>query len=202
MRAQSRFGDAHGVPADGAGKFPRARNVGAQRAQIAVVDADDARAEPIRAAHAVRRVCFGEHAHVHRARRAGKAQIRFVVEHGKHQQHRVGAEAAREKNLILVDDEFLAQHGLRELGAHEREVFVSALKEFFVAEHGDGVRALRVDARDFRRRKVFADEALRRRGLLAFEDEGGNAGALPRFERAVKIAVARSDVPAEVFERS
>ena len=85
VRAQSRFGDAHGVPADGAGKFPRARNVGAQRAQIAVVDADDARAEPIRAAHAVRRVRFGEHAHVHRARRAGKAQIRFVVEHGKHQ---------------------------------------------------------------------------------------------------------------------
>ena len=80
-------------------------------------------------------------------------------------------------DLVRVDDKILAQHGDRDLGAHQGQKIETALKVLLVGQHRDGGGVTVVDAGDGGRIKVVADQPLGGRGLLALENE---AGALSR----------------------
>ena len=115
-----------------------------ERLEVAVVDADHRRAEPQGAIELAPR-CAPRRGW--RARRpwprASRSRRSAPLERGHDQQHRVGAGGARLPELVLVDDELLAEHGDGDGRPHGDQIVEAALEVLRVGEHRDRGRARR-----------------------------------------------------------
>ena len=144
--------------------------------QVAVVDAEDPRAECGGARCLLLVDHLGEHVHVEGGGHGGEVRVLVVGEHREHEQDCVRAEVAGGVDLHLVDDEVLAQDGQVRCGRDSGEVVVIAPEVVGLAQHGDGGGVAGVDARYLPRLVVLADGAQRRGRGLALHDVGGARG--------------------------
>ena len=148
-----------------------------ERAQVAVVDADERRLQPQRAIEFGAVVHLHEHVHAERERAGFQVGHPRVVQAGGDEQDAVGAERARLDDLVLVDHEVLAQRRQRAGGARLLQVGGRALEEAFVGQHAEAGSAVgRVAGGDLGRHEPLPKHALAGAGLLHLGDDGGVAG--------------------------
>jgi len=140
--------------------------------EVAVVDADDGRAER----HGPVELRGGMHLDEGGQADAlgGVVEIAEprVIESRHDQQHRIGACGARFPELVLVEYELLAEKGKVHGRAHGDEVTENAAEVLLVGEDGDRRRARpRVDPRLGRGIESGVQRASGGRGLLHLRDE-------------------------------
>ena len=135
--------------------------------QVAVVDAEQARAQAQRALQ------FLGVVDLHQDVESGLQRARFQLGHravfkrGSDQQDAVGSDRSRLEYLPFVDDEILAQDRQVALRPRLRQIVVVALEEPAVGQHRQAGRATRlVGACDGCRIEVRPDHALAGAGLL------------------------------------
>ena len=116
-REDAAFGDHQPAGRNARQQVERGRERHVEGAQVAVVDADERRREPQRALELGGVVHLDQHRHAEVARAGFERGEARVVERGDDQQDRVGAQRARLGDLVLVDDEVLAQRRQRAGGA-------------------------------------------------------------------------------------
>ena len=186
----------------GAGDEAHARVEGDfERAQIAVVDADDGGTGVERA------VEFGFVVNFDKGVQAGfaghgKEEFQFLIaEDRDDEEDGIGAVFDRFENLERIDNEILAQNGEMNGVADGAHVIPGTLEKFFVGEDRDAARAgLFVGASDGDRIEIGADHAGGRRGFFDFGDEGGLAVARETELGGEIAALAmRFDGPAEML---
>ena len=126
--------------------------------------------------------------------RAGleRRQLR-ILERRHDEQDGVGAQRARLGDLVLVDDELLAQRRQRARIARGHEILARALEERLVGEHRQarGAGAL-VGGGDGRRVERFAQHALARARLLDLGDDRGVARRRSSPAAPARIRAARA----------
>ena len=171
-----------------------------ERAQVAVVDADQRRAQLQRRGQLVAVMHFHQHVQAQFQRAGFQFRHQAVVERRDDQQDRIGAHRARFVDLVHVDHEVLAQHRNLAGGARLLQVVHRALEEMHVGQHRQARRAMaRVALGDVRRLEVRAQHAFRRRRLLHFGDHAGVARrdvlAQARFEAAQAARGLRRRLP-------
>ena len=145
MGADAGFGDEDAVFRHEAGKAGRTVKVDRQIPQIAVVDADDLRAEAHGFAHFVFFRSFGENVKAEAVGKGCQACAGAGLEHGEHQEDGVGARCAGGEDLAFVDDDVLGDDGEGRQGAHLGETLEASLEDRRLGENGDGVGKARVD---------------------------------------------------------
>ena len=87
-----------------------AGQVNGQVVQVAVVHAEDLRAESPRALRLLLIDHLGEYVHAKGACKGGEAPVLLIVQHREHEQDGVRTKVARGVHLDLINDEVLAQH--------------------------------------------------------------------------------------------
>ena len=112
--ADAGLGDHHCPIGSEFGQACGAVEVDGEIVKIAVVHAEDFRAELDGTVSFVLVDHLGEHVHVERLGDGSQVRVLLVGKDGEHEQDRVGAEVARGVDLDLVDDEVLAQY--RQMG--------------------------------------------------------------------------------------
>ena len=105
------------------------REVDVEVPQVAIVDADDRRAERHRAAHLGRVMRLDQHVHAEPPRLVEDRRRFRIVEQRQDRQHRVGAVQARLRHLARVDDEVLGEDRAGKDAAHRREIVERAAEE-------------------------------------------------------------------------
>ena len=112
-----------------------------------------------------------------------------VVERGDDQQDRVGAERARLRDLVFVDDEFLAQRRQRARRARLDEIFGRALEKRPVGQHRQARGARLLVRRGDRRAGRKASRSTPRLGLafLISAITAGAPAAMRCAERPLEI---------------
>src|SRR6202030_2652419 len=103
--------DEHGVGGELGGELEGGLEPHFEGAQVAVVDADQSAAEVTDAARLVAGVDLAEDIEREFARAAGELRKLGIAERGGNQQNSVCAMRARLEELVLVEDEVLAQAG-------------------------------------------------------------------------------------------
>lgn len=179
----SAFGDEDGVRA-GAGK-PEASGqafggteVDLEQVEVAVVDADEGRADVQGAVQFGFVVNFDEHGEAGGAAEVVEPPQAVVVENGGDEEDGVGAPLDGFGDLSFVDDEVLAEEGEGDGGSDLAEVGEGALEEFFVGEHRETVGAGGfVIAGDGDGIEVGSDDAGGGGGFFDFGDEADSAAA-------------------------
>ena len=167
----------------------RGRERHVERAQIAVVDADERRGEQERALELRAVVDLGQHRHAELARAGFERREPRIGERRHDQQDRVGADRARLRHLILVDDEILAQHRQRARRARRGEVGGIALEVRAVGQHRQARGAASLVARRDRGRiEIGAQHAAARARLLDLRDDGRTTGRDLRAQGALEVA--------------
>lgn len=164
------------------------------RRQVAVVDAQHAVVPLGKADHAphaqerVGVVDLDEHGHRQAAGEDEQVHQHRLVEGLGDEQDRVGPGSAGLIDLVLVDDEILAEDGELDGGPDGGEIFQFALEEFFVGQDADRIGAASlVGPGDLDGVEVGADEARRRRGLFDLGDDV-EAAAAALGDGAVEVA--------------
>ena len=162
-----------------------------ERAQVAVVDAEQRRPQAQRAVEFAAVVHFHQHRQAERQR--GGLQVRQlrIVEAGGDQQDAVGPQRTRLDDLVFVDHEILAQHRQRAGGTRLLQVGGRALEEARVGEHAQAGRtAGLVAGGDLGRHEMLAQHTLARARLLDLGDDGRPPGRDPRPQRGLEAAQA------------
>ncbi len=141
----ARFGDAQHVIRDRLTHPSECREVGGQRSQVAVVDADARRAGGDGHPRLIDVVDLHDRSRA-AARHTRKAPVeRFSVKHCHDQEHPVGTGDTRLGNLHRVEREILAQQGDVDDRANLGEVVERASEPWSVGEHrygGDSTRGV------------------------------------------------------------
>ncbi len=152
-----------------------------ERPQVAAVDADDVRAGVERAPRARPRSCTSTSAASPKRSAAAMSRFRSIVERGHDQEHGARPGRRRLRDLVLGDDEVLAEqrqgHGARDIA----QVIERAVEERGLGQDRDrrGAGAL-VGGGDGHRMVVRAEHAAGRRAPLAL----GNHADARRFQRS------------------
>ena len=139
-REDARLGHLDGVGGEQSGHTREARDIDAQVAQVAVVHADELRADVDRAPGLVGGVHLDQ-------RRQSQTQGQGVqggqgrIVQGRHdEQDEVGARRARLPDLVGLDDEVLAEHRDPHRGPDGGQVLQRTPEPAPLGEHGDGGR--------------------------------------------------------------
>ncbi len=109
-RQDAAFGDQHAVARHRVLQVERGLQRHLEGAQVAVVDAEQARRHRQRTLEFVEVVHLDQHVHAEFAGDEGELRQLHVIQRRGDQQHAVGAERARLVHLVRIDDEILAQH--------------------------------------------------------------------------------------------
>ena len=149
--------------------------------EVAVVDADDVDAERDRAVDLLLRDGFRKYIEAELVSERLELRVGLVIHDGHHEQDGVRAKVAGRVDLDGVDDEVLAQHRQVRGECHRLQVVIVAAKALRLAEHRDGGRVPRIDARDGTGLVVLANKAQRWGRGLALHDE-----AVRPIERVVE----------------
>ena len=155
------FGDANGVGRELAGEFERGFEADFEGLQIAVIHAVGVAADVPNEVDLLRRVDFAEDVQAI-AMGDGRVVVKVAVaERAGNEEDGVGVVGASFGDLILVDDEILAEAGQAGGGGGDFEVLQAALEEGLVGEDGEGgcPGAFEVDG-EGTRVEVGADETL------------------------------------------
>ena len=182
LRVGARFESALADEEDAVGDFFaelfRRREIDLERRQVAVVDAEQTRAEIECAEEFLLGVDLDEHIELERFRDGVKVFELRLFERGDDEQHGVRASDRCLVKLDLVNDEILAQTRERRFLPDAREVAEMALEKLFVRQHRDAIRAGRfVLPRDHHGIEVRCDHARARRCFFYFGDEPEMLGA-------------------------
>ena len=174
--------------------------VDAEIAQVAVVDADQRRAERQRAAHLGLVMDLDQRVHAEPPRLGDHRSRRIVVEQREHDQHRVGARDPRLGDLAQVDEEVLGEDRPVELAARGREIVERAAEIGAVAQHAQRIGDAGIAARECRwigagriapsEGDAFLISRMKRAPFLA-----SAAARLRARRRARALASASSDTP-------
>src|SRR5882672_2388085 len=144
-----------------------------ERVQVAIVDADDGRVRVERRFELPLAVDLDQRGELELL--AGERDIVAqldLVEDADDEQGGVGQHDARLVELVLVDDEVLAEDGEASGIADGAEVVDGALEELLVGEDGDGARAaLAVGDRLLRRAEIRLEDALHGGRALELGDD-------------------------------
>ena len=163
-------------------------------AQVAVVDADELRAERQRALEFGAVVDLDQHVHAEPVGGVDQ-RARLRVGDARHDdEDAIGAPGARLEHLVGLEQEVLAQGRQAGRLARLRQIFGPALERRRVGEDREaGGAALRIGAGQRRRVEIGADQALRRARLLDLGDERRAAfGEVPcRWPPQSRAAAAR-----------
>ncbi len=169
-----------------------------ERAEITVVDAEDARAEGQRRLQLGRRVALDQGAQPDPLGRLKKVTQLRRLEDRHDEQDRVGAGDARFPQLVLGQREVLAQERHADGAADGSEKIQMALEILLVGEHGDGVGAVTgIRGGEGHGIERGRQHAARRRRLLHLGDQPHAGGARP--QRFFEVAGGRQ-VPAARLE--
>ena len=117
-----------------------------ERAQVPVVDADQRRVEQKRAVELSRVVHLDQHRHPERTRTRLEVGELRIVQRRDDQQDGIGAHRARFRDLVIVDDEILAQRGKTAGATRRGQVFGRTLEILAVGQHGQARGAATVVA--------------------------------------------------------
>ena len=132
---------------------------------------------------------FGEHRDAELASRRLQGRQPIVVERSDDEQDAIRAERARLGDLVLVDDEILAQHGQGACLTRCREMLGCALEIVSVGQHGEARRPARfVATRDSCRIEDRPEHATARARLLDLRNDARRAGFDPVAQCTHKIA--------------
>ncbi len=157
--------------------------------EVAVVDADHRIGETHRAFEFGLVMHLDEHIHAVMRRRRRHLGCRIVIEHGKDQQHRIGAERARFGDLPDVYHEILAQSGQAAGGAGSLEKRIVTLEIVAVGQHRQaGGASAFVRTGDRSGIKTASYQSLGGRCSLDFCD---NRDAVTRFDGYARGKTAR-----------
>ena len=159
------------------------REIGGQRLQIAVVDADDRRPERQCARQFGLVMHFDDRVHRQPPRFGHHRRSLAVAKHRHHHQHRVGACRPRFGHLGGVDDEILGEDRPVEALPHLPQVAQRTTEILAVGEHADRVGDRRIGARRSADRHRAA--MTRRRSALDLHDEP-RAGPRQRRTQAAR----------------
>src|SRR5450830_1360786 len=160
-----------------------------EAAQVAIVDADETRAQPERARKLLLVVHFHQHVHAIGEGRILDRLRRRIVNRRHDDQDAIGAERARFHHLIGLVDEILAQSGQRGGVARCAQEFRLALERRRIGEHGQtGGAAGFIGLGELRRIEIGADQALRRARLLDLGDQRVGAARNAALDRAHETA--------------
>src|SRR5512132_368387 len=182
VRDNAALGHDDPIGGDSRQQLERRMQRHAEGPQVAVVDADQRRRQAERACELRCVVHFDQHVHPVPERARLERREPRVVERSDDQQHGIGAERTRFDDLVLVDDEFLAQHRHRAGVARRRQEFGRTLEERPIGQHRQARRAgFRIRRGDRGRIERGAQKALARTRALDFGDDrrlpGGDAFA-------------------------
>src|SRR5712671_2046579 len=178
------------------------RKRGLERAQIAIVDTEETRAQLERALELDLVVHLEQH--IHAIGDGGCLKLlRERVGHARHDdQDAVGAPGARLRHLISIVHEILAQRRQFGRGARGGEILGFALDRGRVGEHREAGRAAcRISARERRRIEVGANEAFRWACLLDLGDQSVATGRVLFFQRANEAARRRQHLGVSLERR-
>ena len=153
--------------------------------QVAVVDADDARARAERQLRLRLVVNLDERREIQLVREGYIVAQRRAVSQRNYKQHGGGPERRGRVYHVLVNREILAQHGDARLARYLAQIFVAALEPEGLrqARYRGRTRRL-VASRDVEVGEILGDEPLRRRGALHLADERNVAAAQRVLEGA------------------
>ena len=134
-RADPRLADEDHPGRGQRGQLLSASQIRGQRAQVAVVDADDLGAQRRCPVHLLRGRDLREHLHSQAVGQLGQLAVDVVGHHREHEQDRVRPQAASRQHLDLIDDEVLAQDGHVHHLAHSGQVVEGAVETIGLGEH-------------------------------------------------------------------
>ena len=147
-------------------------DIDVERAQIAVVHADNARARIDCNRELGGVVHFDQHVEAERHRMVVQDLQLHRSERGDDQQHRVGARGARFVQLIFGHDEVFAQKRQRHRGANRGQMIERSVEERGFRQDRNRRRPpIRVALRDCARIVARAQHTARRRATLALGDD-------------------------------
>ena len=160
-------------------------------AQVAVVDADQRRAERQRAAHLGFVVNLDQRVHAETARLDDHRRAPRVVEQRQHDQHRIGSGDPRLGHLARVDEEVLGQDRAVEFAARRGEIVERAAEKWRDRKGRSAHRRPRHSRAPAPRGSASApDRPGRGRRFLDLEDET-RAGLGERSARLRRVGLAR-----------
>ena len=141
--------------------------------EVAVIDADDAGADGDGPAHFVFIVGFDQGRQAQGIGQLEEGPQPVVVEDGADEEHSRRAQGPGFINLVFVDDEILAQDRRIDGSGDFLQILRAAQEVIPFSQDGNGCGAgLFIFFGNGDVREIGSDEALRRRGLLDFTDEG------------------------------
>ncbi len=121
-------------------QFAAGLQIGNKSMQITVVDADQQRfGKPLQLQHALDFgfiVHFQQHIHFQLACMQKQLLQSAVAERCGNQQNGIGTDCARLDDLVMIDDEVLAQNRQIAGLAGKSQVAIPALKKVLIGEHG------------------------------------------------------------------
>ena len=180
VRADAGFADGEASLRHQGCQTGRASEVDREVPEVAVVDADDARAGSGGVGEFGLVGHFGEDVEAELGRACGQLFVAFGREHGKHQEHGVRARRSGGEQLTFVDDEVLGQQRTVGQPSHGGETFEAAVEKTGLREHRNAVGKAAVDPCVLVQIDALPNEAERGRGAFDFQDEAA-AGRSERF---------------------
>ncbi len=160
-----------------------------ERAQVAIVDADDLRPRIEHARQVLAVVQLDQRLHAQLVDLSQQRRQLLPVQNLRDQEHRIRPGHTRLDDLIPIDDEVLAQQRRRDRLTNRRQIRQMPLKERLVGQDADGVGAVGfVDARAGDRIEVGTQNARGRRRLLHLGDD---AEPRPAFQGRAELAHRR-----------
>ena len=191
------LGDQEAVGRHQGGQFLGGREIGGQRAEIAVVDADQRCLQTQSAVEFAFVVDLHQHVHAQIAGQRFQFPRRGVGQAGHDEQDAIGAHGAALEHLPRVEDEILAQHGQSDGGAGGAQMLGGALEERLIGQHRQaGGAAFRIGASQRGRVEIGPDQSAGGRGLLDFRDQSvlaADGGILQRGAETARLIGAMGD---------